>query len=133
MLGHLGQIGHTFAAPGADFKVILYSIVFGQSPKQGDVDGHRCTRKVGVWLSNFFKIREKLVDFDDRQTVFEAVFADDILLVAAFVLQDEVEQIRMADDAPDGFGEFIQFVHFQQVVSRIVVSVRRCSSESLPW
>ena len=34
------------------------------------------------------EIREQFVDFDDVQTFGETVFLDDILLVAAFVLQD---------------------------------------------
>ena len=133
MLCHLGQIRHTLTTPCANFEVILYRIAFRQGPQQGDVDRHSGTRKVGVGLRDFVEIGEQFVDFDDGQTVDEVIFADDVFLVAAFVLKDEVEQVRMSDDAPDGFGQFIEFIHFQRVVSRIVVSVRRCSSVSRSW
>ena len=120
MLGHISQIGHAFAAPSADFKVVLHFVFFGQSPQQGNVDGHSGSRKISVRLGNFVEVGKQLVDFQQGKSVFEAVFSDDILLVAAFVLQNEVEQIRMPDDAPDGFGEFLYLIHFLCFVSRNV-------------
>ena len=113
MLSHIGQIGHALTTPGADFEVVLHRITFCQGAQQGNIDGHGGTREIGVRLCDFMEVGEQFVDFDDGQAVGETIFPDDVFLVAALILKDKVKQVRMPDDAPKGFGEFMEFIHFR--------------------